>query len=175
MVDARSSQVVYSNHRAAERDQIVVYTTSMTVVRETYERCRRARNILHTHMVLYDQRDVYLSHQTQRQLRDRLDSAHEVPLPQIFIDGLHLGGAIELEKLNESGELRTILHRFPKIQVRGHCDACGGFRYMPCTVCHGSKKSLYRNHFTEEFSALRCTSCNENGLQRCPQCLNRAE
>ncbi|XP_076468559.1 uncharacterized protein LOC143299237 [Babylonia areolata] len=161
------------NYRSVEKGKIVLYTTSMTVVRETHERCKSARNILHTHMVHFEQRDVYLSHEHQRQLQERLDSADDVPLPQIFIDGVHLGGAETLGKLNESGELRKLLHRFPKTQVRELCEACGGFRYVPCAVCHGSKKSLHRNHFTQEFSALRCMHCNESGLQRCPHCLHQ--
>ena len=50
------------------------------------------------------------------------------------------------------------------------CPECGGFRYLPCQVCSGSKKSLHRNNFTDQFQALRCSHCDENGLQRCPQC-----
>ena len=50
------------------------------------------------------------------------------------------------------------------------CDTCGGYRYVPCAVCHGSKKSLRRNHFTEEFQTLRCVICDENGLVKCDKC-----
>lgn len=52
----------------------------------------------------------------------------------------------------------------------GSCERCGGYRYIPCLVCHGSRKSLHRNHFTEEFCALRCITCDENGLVRCDAC-----
>ncbi|GBP39543.1 Glutaredoxin domain-containing cysteine-rich protein CG31559 [Eumeta japonica] len=50
------------------------------------------------------------------------------------------------------------------------CQACGGFRLLPCRVCSGSKKSLHRNHFTAEFVALKCMSCDEVGLVRCEAC-----
>ncbi|KAK7097448.1 hypothetical protein V1264_004425 [Littorina saxatilis] len=149
----------------------------MTVVRETHERCKASRNILQTHMVRYEERDLYMSHEHQRQLKERLEIAEDtfVPLPQIFFDGLHLGGANDLEKLNESGQLRKLLQSFTKIQVRTMCKNCGGYRFVPCMVCHGSKKSVHRNNFTEEFCALRCMHCNENGLQRCQECVDQQE
>uniref|UniRef100_A0A8W8L260 Glutaredoxin n=1 Tax=Magallana gigas TaxID=29159 RepID=A0A8W8L260_MAGGI len=80
-----------------------------------------------------------------------------------------------LERLNESGELRHILANFTKIDVKSSCEKCGGYRYMPCNFCHGSKKSLRRNNFTDEFCALRCMQCDENGLLRCDLCLDQQE
>ena len=79
------------NYREQEKGKIVVYTTSMTVVRETYDRCKVARNILQNHMVRYEERDLYMSLDHQKELRERLDTDQQVLLPQIFIDGLHLG------------------------------------------------------------------------------------
>ena len=67
------------------------------------------------------------------------------------------------------------LFYFQKIQVRSSCDKCGGYRFLPCTSCHGSKKSLHRNEFTEEFCALRCMQCDENGLVRCVECIDQQE
>lgn len=59
---------------------------------------------------------------------------------------------------------------FQKVSRPSRCDACGGYRYVPCPVCHGSKKSLRRNNFTEEFQTLRCVVCDANGLVKCEQC-----
>lgn len=50
------------------------------------------------------------------------------------------------------------------------CQTCGGFAFIPCPMCHGSKMSVFRNCFTDSFKALKCTSCNENGLQPCASC-----
>lgn len=50
------------------------------------------------------------------------------------------------------------------------CQTCGGFAFIPCPMCHGSKMSVFRNCFTDSFKALKCTSCNENGLQPCVSC-----
>lgn len=42
---------------------------------------------------------------------------------------------------------------------------------MLCRWCLGSKKSVV-NEFAEDPSkkALKCTVCNENGLERCEDC-----
>lgn len=50
------------------------------------------------------------------------------------------------------------------------CQTCGDFAFIPCPMCHGSKMSVFRNCFTDSFKALKCTSCNENGLQPCGSC-----
>lgn len=50
------------------------------------------------------------------------------------------------------------------------CQTCGDFAFIPCPMCHGSKMSVFRNCFTDSFKALKCTSCNENGLQPCVSC-----
>src|SRR6218665_3824809 len=58
-------------------------------------------------------------------------------------------------------------------KVRGaatNCCKCGGYCYVPCPSCRGSKKSSRRNTFAEDFCALRCTNCDDNGLVRCDIC-----
>lgn len=59
--------------------------------------------------------------------------------------------------------------------MKSSCEKCGGYRFIPCNFCHGSKKSLRRNHFTDEFCALRCMQCDENGLLRCDLCMDQQE
>lgn len=49
------------------------------------------------------------------------------------------------------------------------CGYCGGYEFIPCRKCSGTKDSV-KNTFTSEFKALRCTHCNENGLEPCPGC-----
>ena len=66
-----------------------MYTTTVQVVRETQDACKRVRHILDTHMVEYEQRDIFMSRDNQRELQQRLGSNAEVP--QLFVDGLHLG------------------------------------------------------------------------------------
>lgn len=88
---------VQQNHHLSEKGSIIVYTTSMTVVRETHDRCRTARNILLTHMVRFEERDLYMSRQHQREVRQRLDT-DTVELPQIFVDGFHIGVSVVLTR-----------------------------------------------------------------------------
>ena len=69
---------------------MIVFTTSMKVVRSTSEKCERVRHILHTHMVRYDERDMFMSRENQRELVERLHF-DGVEVPQVFVDGKYLG------------------------------------------------------------------------------------
>lgn len=155
-----------ANYAVLENGKVVLYTTSVSIVRETHDKCLLVRRILETHMVDYEERDIFLSKESHRELIHR---AGDVELPQVFLDGYQLGSAKEIERLNEVGTLKKIFRHFKKRQQPKCCTNCGGYRYVPCTSCHGSKKSR-RNCFTEEFSALRCTFCDENGLVKCEKC-----
>ena len=53
-----------------------------------------------------------------------------------------------------------------------NCPLCNGYKLVPCQKCRGSKNSI-ANDFTTTFRALRCTNCNENGLEPCPECFER--
>ncbi|KAB7497559.1 Glutaredoxin domain-containing cysteine-rich protein [Armadillidium nasatum] len=130
-----------------ERGKVVIYVTTLGVVRETYERCLRLRKILWTLLVRFDERDVFMSRDTQIQLLDRLH-VKTVNVPHVFLEGQYLGRPASTTP----------------------CDTCGGFRLLPCTVCRGSKKSVHRNNFTLEFVALKCSACDESGLVPCDDC-----
>lgn len=56
-----------------------------------------------------------------------------------------------------------------RLETSKNCGFCGGYEFIPCRKCGGSKDSV-KNTFTNEFKALRCTHCNENGLEPCPGC-----
>ncbi|XP_055498502.1 LOW QUALITY PROTEIN: glutaredoxin domain-containing cysteine-rich protein 2 [Leucoraja erinacea] len=45
------------------------------------------------------------------------------------------------------------------------CPHCDGTGCVPCSLCHGSKLSMFANRFKESFRALRCPGCDENGAQ----------
>ncbi|XP_071786576.1 glutaredoxin domain-containing cysteine-rich protein 1-like [Asterias amurensis] len=153
-----------------ERDKIIVYTTSMRIVRQTFEDCQFVRKLFQNHRVRFEERDLFMNSQHQQELIDRLEDTQQVTLPIVFIDGELVGDVETLEELNETGQLRRILERFEKFVPTSDCRECGGFRYVPCRVCSGSKKSLNRNNFTDQFHALRCSYCDENGLQKCSLC-----
>ena len=73
-----------------ERDMIVLYTTSMKVVRETHDKCLLVKKILETQRVEFEERDIFASKDFHRDLVERL-SDEDVELPQVFADGFYLG------------------------------------------------------------------------------------
>ncbi|NXG26849.1 GRCR1 protein, partial [Dromaius novaehollandiae] len=154
-----------------ECGRIVIYTTSLRVVRTTFERCELVRKIFQNHRVKFEEKNIALNSDYGKELDERCKRVCEVPsLPVVFIDGHYLGGAEKILLMNESGELQDLLTKIERVQHPHECLSCGGFGFLPCSVCHGSKMSVFRNCFTDSFKALKCTACNENGLQRCRSC-----
>ncbi|XP_038625236.1 glutaredoxin domain-containing cysteine-rich protein 1 [Tachyglossus aculeatus] len=154
-----------------EFDRIVIYTTCLRVVRTTFERCELVRKIFRNHRVKFEEKNIALNSEYGKELDERCRRVSEAPsLPVVFIDGHYLGGAEKILSMNESGELQDLLTKIERVQPPDECPSCGGFGFLPCSVCHGSKMSVFRNCFTDAFKALKCTACNENGLQRCSSC-----
>ncbi|XP_036795409.1 glutaredoxin domain-containing cysteine-rich protein 1-like [Oncorhynchus mykiss] len=154
-----------------EFGRIVIYTTSFRVVRTTFERCELVRKIFSNHRVKFLEKNIALDCEYGKDLEERCKRVGEPPsLPVVFIDGHYLGGAEKILDMNESGELQERLAKIERVQHPHTCQTCGGFAFVPCPMCHGSKLSVFRNCFTESFKALKCTWCNENGLQPCSSC-----
>ncbi|XP_062333066.1 glutaredoxin domain-containing cysteine-rich protein 1 isoform X1 [Osmerus eperlanus] len=154
-----------------EFGRIVIYTTSFRVVRTTFERCELVRKIFQNHRVKFVEKNIALDSDYGKDLEERCKRVGEPPsLPVVFIDGHYLGGAEKILDMNESGELQDLLTKIERVQQPHTCQSCGGFAFVPCPMCHGSKMSVFRNCFTDSFKALKCTSCNENGLQPCLSC-----
>ncbi|XP_017844805.1 glutaredoxin domain-containing cysteine-rich protein CG31559 [Drosophila busckii] len=149
--------------------KVVLYTTSMGVIRDTYTKCATVKQILRTLLVKFEERDVFMSIEYQAEMRQRMQST-QIRVPQLFVEGQHIGDAETVERLNESGELRQLLTPYKSIASTYTCQTCGGYRLLPCPSCNGSKKSVHRNHFTAEFVALKCMNCDEVGLVKCHNC-----
>ncbi|OEL17314.1 Uncharacterized protein BAE44_0021667 [Dichanthelium oligosanthes] len=155
--------------------KVVLYLTSLRGIRKTYEDCWSTRSILHGYGVRVDERDLSM----HAGFKDELHAALGAPagrLPQAFVDGRHLGGAEEIRRMHEAGELSRALEACEMAPPPGAggkgvialdaCSGCGGVRFVPCEECSGSCKV-----FLEEVGTFRrCPECNENGLVRCPLC-----
>lgn len=162
-------QANLKNYKEKDGGKVVVYTTSMGIVRETYTKCANVKQILRTLLVKFEERDVFMSSDYQQEIKDRMQS-ELIQVPQVFVDGQHVGDAECIERLNESGELRKMLKPYKCLESSFTCKTCGGYRLLPCPSCGGSKKSIHRNHFTAEFIALKCMNCDEVGLVKCHNC-----
>ncbi|XP_059056884.1 glutaredoxin domain-containing cysteine-rich protein CG31559-like [Achroia grisella] len=162
-------QSTTKSYKEKDAGKVVIYTTTMGIVRSTYQRCVLVKKILRNLLVKYEERDVFMSTEYQDEIMDRMKS-DQILVPQLFVDGYHIGDADTVEKLNECGELRKMLKPYKSPDACNTCQVCGGFRLLPCRICNGSKKSLHRNHFTAEFVALKCMNCDEVGLVRCEAC-----
>ncbi|KAI3434284.1 Glutaredoxin domain-containing protein [Psidium guajava] len=148
----------------ADGNRIVVYFTSLRVVRPTFEDCKAVRSILRGFRVRIDERDLSMDSGFLAELQGILGEPGKPALPRVFIGGRYVGGAEEIRQLHEIGELKKLVEGVPAAEP-GVCDACGGYRFVLCGECNGSHK-LY----AEKGGFRSCTACNENGLVKCLSC-----
>ncbi|KAL4572596.1 hypothetical protein LXL04_019376 [Taraxacum kok-saghyz] len=150
--------------------KIVVYMTTLRVVRSTFEACRTVRSILQGFRVLVDERDLSMDSSFKEELEKIMSQGGEVvhtnkvTLPSVFLGGSYLGDAEDVRQLCETGELKKLVERLPAV-ARRVCEGCGDYRFVICSECNGSRKC-----YKKKVGIRKCTSCNKNGLIRCPTC-----
>jgi len=142
---------------------VVVYYTSLRVIRRTFNDCRTVRSILKRFSTAVDERDVCVDERFREELQQIL-GRRNVPLPCVFIGGEYIGGVDDLKKIYDSGELQEMIERLPKT-LPNVCDFCGSMRFVVCDECNGSHRV-----FVEKSGFRTCLTCNSNGLIRCPAC-----
>ncbi|MDC0398355.1 glutaredoxin 3 [Alphaproteobacteria bacterium] len=69
--------------------------------------CHRAKRLLNNKGVDFKEIDVGMNSKMREEMLDRSDGRYTVP--QIFIDGLGIGGSDELADLDNSGKLDSML------------------------------------------------------------------
>lgn len=69
---------------------MVLYSTSMGIVRETYAKCANVKQILRTLLVKFEERDIFMSSEYQQEIKERMQSM-KIQVPQLFVDGQHIG------------------------------------------------------------------------------------
>ncbi|KAE9606025.1 hypothetical protein Lal_00025595 [Lupinus albus] len=146
--------------------RVVVYYTSLRVVRPTFEACKSVLSILSGFRARVDDRDVSMDSGFTTEL-NRIMGQTGLTLPRVFIGGRYVGGAEEVKQLNEIGELKKMLEKLPVADQR-ECHVCGGHRFVVCNECDGSRKV-----YSEKIGLKTCNACNENGLVRCPSCFSK--
>lgn len=186
-IDTKIENDTFSDHNWSpydkEKEKLVVYFTSLRGVRKTYEDCCHVRVILKSLGVRVDERDVSMHSGFKEELKELLkDGFHGGSLPKVFVGNKYIGGADEIRRLNEDGQLEKLLECCEKVDDGcgdggKACEACGDIRFVPCETCSGSCKIYYEAEEEqteegeeEEYGFQRCPDCNENGLIRCPIC-----
>ena len=81
--------------------KIEIYTTMFCPF------CVRAKQLLDSKQVMYDETDVTARLSLRETMTNRANGHTSVP--QIFIDGQHVGGCDELVALEKSGQLDRLL------------------------------------------------------------------
>ncbi len=80
--------------------KIEIYTTQFCGY------CARAKSLLDGKGAAYDEMDVMMDDKKRTEMRER---AKRTSVPQIFINGRHIGGSDELAALDRAGELDALL------------------------------------------------------------------
>ena len=83
--------------------KVEIYTSSLCPY------CSRAVGLLQTKNIAFEQIDVSISIELQQSMRSRAGGRTSVP--QIFIDGEHIGGCDELLALESAGHLDALLNQ----------------------------------------------------------------
>ena len=68
--------------------------------------CARAKGLLDDKGAAYDEMDVMMDDKKRAEMRER---AKRTTVPQIFINGQHIGGSDELQALESAGKLDALL------------------------------------------------------------------
>ena len=85
--------------------KIDIYTTMMCPY------CYRAKKLLSQHGADFNEIDVMADQDRRREMIERAGGRRTVP--QIFIDGKHIGGCDELYALDAAGKLASLLQPVP--------------------------------------------------------------
>ncbi|KAL6960737.1 hypothetical protein U1Q18_038501 [Sarracenia purpurea var. burkii] len=171
------------------KERVLLYFTSLRGVRKTYEDCCHVRVILKGTGVRVDERDVSMHSGFKLELKELLGNGFNGVagggLPRVFVGKKYIGGAEEIRRMHEDGQLEKVLEGCEKAEDGGGgdgaCEACGDVRFVPCETCSGSCKIFYECDYEDEegdesdYGFQRCPDCNENGIIRCPICCDQWE
>ena len=109
---------MFQSFADTEKGKVVMYVTTLGVVRDHLARCQKVRHILRTLLIRVEERDIFMCRRHQLELRDRINAAkgiatdtssnnhkpsrhlktqqtgsgHErIDVPQLFVEGQYFG------------------------------------------------------------------------------------
>jgi len=85
--------------------QIEIYT------KDWCQYCKRAKTLLRSKGLLYEEIDVTHDAKFEQEMIHR---SQRRSVPQIFIDGVHIGGSDDLSALNARGELDQMVSKLKR-------------------------------------------------------------
>lgn len=86
--------------------KVVIYTVDYCPY------CNKAKKLLSEKGIEFEDHDLTSNEAEERKkLGAMIGSTGRTTVPQIFIDGKHIGGYTELEKLDKSGELDEMVQK----------------------------------------------------------------
>ncbi|XP_010543206.1 PREDICTED: uncharacterized protein LOC104816194 [Tarenaya hassleriana] len=145
-------------------NSVVLYTTTLRGIRNTFDDCNKVRFLLDSFRVSYYERDVSMHREYREDLRRIMAAETATELPVLFVKGECVGGAHRVLGLHEQGKLRALFDGVPAAGA-GRCRRCDGVRFLMCDGCRGSRKIV-----GDDGKRVECSICNENGLIVCPSC-----
>ncbi|KAK9093798.1 hypothetical protein Scep_025267 [Stephania cephalantha] len=163
-------------------NRVVLYTTTLRGVRKTYEECNAVRSVFEGIGVSISERDVSMHSGYREELKELLKSSSSSScsaingglVPRVFVKGRYIGGAEEVLRIHEEGNLGKLVEGVPRKKCGVVCEGCGGVGFLPCFDCNGSCKVVVVVSTVKEMQGRdvvkRCPCCNENGLVLCPLC-----
>lgn len=99
------------NYKEKDAGKVVLYSTSMGIVRETYAKCANVKQILRTLLVKFEERDIFMSSDYQQEIKDRMQS-NEIQVPQLFVDGQHIGVSVTFHANVQWIEKMVVFYRW---------------------------------------------------------------
>lgn len=81
------------SYKEKDVGKVVLYTTSMGIIRDTYGKCANVKQILRTLLIKFEERDVFMSLEYQQEMRDRMQQ-ETIRVPQLFVEGQLIGVSI---------------------------------------------------------------------------------
>ena len=99
--DMRFFQSIFQSFADTEKGKVVMYVTTLGVVRDHLARCQKVRHILRTMLIRVEERDIFMCKRHQLELRDRINATNGIKT------GSSVASSIQSTKAGNLGESKS--------------------------------------------------------------------